>query len=80
MAEQVIAMLDLRMGKTREAAAIIQRLTTDPQAPSGIREMATDLLTTLPPDATAPAPHPPTQPSCSRNATGQAGLTWMTAA
>jgi hypothetical protein len=56
MAEQMIALLDLRMGKPREAAVIIRRLTIDPFVPEGIRQMAADLLTTLPADATAETP------------------------
>ncbi len=57
MAEQSIALLDLRMGKPAEAAAIMQRLSTDPGVPQGIREMAADLLTTIevPPSATPTA-------------------------
>ena len=64
MAEQVIAMIDLRTGRLREATAIMQRLATGPLVPEGIRSMATDLLSTLPappPPAAAPphaaAPH-----------------------
>ena len=56
MAEQLLALLDIRTGNTHEAASIMQRLTTDPMAPEDMRQMAADLLTTLPPDATAPAP------------------------
>jgi hypothetical protein len=56
LAEQVIALIDLRTGKAREAADILRRLTFDPQAPEGVRQMVADLLTTLPADATAPSP------------------------
>ncbi len=61
MAEQEIALIDLRTGRVREASAIMQRLATGPLVPEGIRGMAADLLTTLPaapPVQAAPAtPH-----------------------
>ncbi len=58
MAEQVIALLDLRTGNTHDAATIMRRLTLEPGVPQGIRTMAADLLTTLPPDAAnPPTPH-----------------------
>lgn len=63
MAQQVIALIDIRQGNMREAAEVMKRLMGDPQAPEGIRQMAADLITTLPPDALAPAPQtakPPT--------------------
>ncbi len=56
MAEQLLALLDVRTGNTHEAATIMQRLTSDPMAPEDMRQMAADVLTTLPPDALAPAP------------------------
>ena len=61
MAEEVVALIDLRQGKTHEAAEILQRLMIDPTAPEGIRQMVSDLVTTLPPEATKPvvAPAPP---------------------
>jgi hypothetical protein len=64
VAEQVIAVLDLRQGKTREAADILRRLSTDPTAPEGVRQMTADLVSTLPappaptPGATASTPAP----------------------
>ena len=58
LAEQVTALLDIRLGRMAEAKAIMKSLSTDPQAPQGVRTMAQDLLTTLdtPQDAGA-APH-----------------------
>ncbi len=62
MAEQTIALLDLRMGKQADAATILQRLSIDPLVPQSIREMSSDLLTTLDVPAPAPAPLPPAKP------------------
>jgi hypothetical protein len=62
MAEQVIALIDIRQGKPREAADVMKRLIGDPLAPEGIRQMVADLITTLPPDALAPSPAPPPIP------------------
>ena len=58
LAEQVTALLDIRLGRMPEAKAIMKSLTTDPQAPQGVRTMAQDLLTTMDstPDAGA-GPH-----------------------
>jgi hypothetical protein len=58
MAQQIIAVIDIRLGKMREAADIMKRLEADPVAPEGIRQMVADLMTTLPPDALAPLPAP----------------------
>jgi hypothetical protein len=66
MAEQVIALLDLRQGKTHEAGDILRRLSIDPRAPDGIRQMATSLAQALPaepPPAPAPAPPAPSKPA-----------------
>ena len=52
MADQVIALVDLRTGHVREAAGIMRRLSTEHDVPDGVREMAADLLTTLPDAAT----------------------------
>jgi hypothetical protein len=67
IAEQVIALIDIRQGKTREAADIMKRLIGDPMAPEGVRQMVSDLITTLPPDALAPppAPKPPSPPQAA---------------
>ncbi len=54
LAEQVIALLDLRMGKTRESAERLKRLQVDPDAPEGVRQMVADLIATLPPEAAKP--------------------------
>jgi hypothetical protein len=54
LAEQVTALLDIRLGRTPEAKAIMKSLTTDPQAPPGVRQMAQDLLTTMGEDGTGP--------------------------
>jgi hypothetical protein len=63
MAEQVIALLDIREGKMREAADVMKRLIGDPMAPEGVRQMVADLITTLPPDALAPPPAPAPPPA-----------------
>ncbi len=65
MAEQVIAVLDLRQGKTHEAVAILRRLSTDTTAPEGVRQMTADLLSALPEDtaiSAAPAASPAAEP------------------
>ena len=60
MAEQVIALIDLRAGKPAEALAIMKRLSVDALAPAGVREMAGDLMQTIDvPAAPAPPPAPP---------------------
>lgn len=59
IAEQVIAMIDLREGHTKEAADILRRLSTDPLAPEGIRQMVADILTTLPAESAKPEPAKP---------------------
>jgi hypothetical protein len=71
MAEQVIALIDIRQGKPRDAAEVMKRLMGDPQAPEGIRQMAADLITTLPPEALAPAPQT-TKPPIPRQAAAPA--------
>ena len=68
MAEQLLALLDLRTGNTREAAAIMRRLTVDPGAPDDMRQMAADILTTLPPAAGSSARSPPIHPEPSPRA------------
>ncbi len=60
MAEQVIALLDLRQGKTHDAGEILRRLSFDPGAPDGIRQMATSLVSALPPEPSPPASLPTT--------------------
>ena len=67
MAEQLVALLDIRTGNTREAASIMQRLSLDPMAPDNMRQMAADLLSTLPPDALAAARKtaPPAAPAAA---------------
>jgi hypothetical protein len=47
LAEQVTALLDIRLGRKTEAAEIMKTLAIDPQAPPGVRQMAQDLLITL---------------------------------
>jgi hypothetical protein len=54
LAEQVTALLDIRLGRVPEAKAIMNSLTIDPQAPPGVRQMAQDLLTTMGEDGTGP--------------------------
>ncbi len=61
MAEQAIALLDLRAGKPSEAAAVFRRLSVDPLSPPAIREMAGDLLQTLPTQPPAAPAAPPTK-------------------
>ena len=63
MAKLVVALIDQRQGKSRDAASIIQGLTIDPMAPEGVRQMATDLLAALPPDAVAPPVSPKPVPA-----------------
>ncbi len=62
MAQQLIALIDIRAGRPARAAATMQALIANPLTPPEIKQMATDLLTTLPPDALAPAPPPPPPP------------------
>jgi hypothetical protein len=75
MAEQVIALIDLREGKAHEAGDILRRLSIDPTAPEGIRQMATSLASAVPADPqaarspvptklvpTTPGPTPPSPP------------------
>ncbi len=54
MAEQTTALLDIRLGRVVEAKKIMQALTADPQAPTGVRQMAQDLLITLDEDGAGP--------------------------
>ena len=55
LAEQVTALLDLRLGRAPEARAIMKSLTQDPQAPQGVRQMAQDILISLGEDSNGPA-------------------------
>jgi hypothetical protein len=54
LAEQVTALLDIRLGRKTEAAEIMKTLAIDPQAPPEIRQMAQDLLTTMSEDGAGP--------------------------
>ncbi len=54
LAEQVTALLDLRLGRTKEAKAIMKSLSEDTQAPPGIRQMAQDIMITLGEDGAGP--------------------------
>jgi hypothetical protein len=47
LAEQVTALLDIRLGRKTEAAEIMKTLAIDPQASPGVRQMAQDLLITM---------------------------------
>ncbi len=47
MAEQLTALLDLRLGRTVEAKQIMKQLAQDPQVPSGVRQVSQDLLMSL---------------------------------
>ena len=47
LAAQLTALLDIRLGRTKEATEIIKSLVQDPQVPNGIRETSQDLLMTL---------------------------------
>ncbi len=72
MAQEIIALIDMRQGRMREAAEILKRLEADPLAPEGIRQMVADLMTTLPPDALAPpAPVSPASQKGSGEAVAQ---------
>jgi hypothetical protein len=55
MAQQLIALIEIRTGRPRNAAATLQALIANPMTPPEIKQMATDVLTTLPADALAPA-------------------------
>ena len=54
LAEQVTALLDIRLGRKTEAQQIMKTLTRDPTAPQGVREMAQDLLITMGEDDLSP--------------------------
>ncbi len=56
MAEQVMAMLELKLGNTKAARAIVKSLVADPQAPEGVRQMAEDLMVALGDDPATPPP------------------------
>jgi uncharacterized protein (UPF0147 family) len=47
LAAQLTALLDIRLGRMKEAREIIKSLVEDPQVPNGIRETSQDLLMTL---------------------------------
>jgi hypothetical protein len=47
MAEQVLAMLEIKLGHTDAARAIVKSLASDPGVTEGVRQMAADLLLTL---------------------------------
>jgi hypothetical protein len=47
LAEELSALLDLRLGHTKEAREIMKQLMLDPQSPPGVRQIAQALLTTL---------------------------------
>jgi hypothetical protein len=47
LAEQLTALLDLRLGRTVEAKEIMKSLAQDPQVPPGVRQTSQDLLMTL---------------------------------
>jgi hypothetical protein len=47
LADEQLALLDLRLGKRDQARATFQRLATDTTAPSGVRGRASGLLTRL---------------------------------
>ncbi len=54
IAEQITAMLDIRLGRKAEAQEIMKTLSLDPQAPQGVRQMAQDLLITMGEDGAGP--------------------------
>jgi hypothetical protein len=47
LAEQLTALLDLRLGRTMEAKAIMKSLVQDPQVPNGVRQTSQDMLMSL---------------------------------
>jgi hypothetical protein len=53
VAEQITALLDIRLGRTVEAQEIMKTLVQDANAPPGVRQMAQDLLLTMTEDAPA---------------------------
>ena len=73
MAEQVVALLDIKAGRPAEALAIMQRLSADPLAPAGIREMAGDLMQTIDVPAPPPSQAGPSQAGPSPAGPSQAG-------
>ena len=74
MAEQVVALIDLRQGNTREAGDILRRLSIDPMAPEGIRQMAGSLALALPAPPAPPQPVTPPQPASTKPALPPAAL------
>ena len=54
LAEQITALLDIRLGRKAEAQEIMKTLTVDPEAPPGVRQMAQDLLITMGEDGAGP--------------------------
>jgi hypothetical protein len=47
LAAQLTALLDIRLGRMKEAREIIKSLVEDPQVPNGVRQTSQDLLITL---------------------------------
>jgi hypothetical protein len=58
MAQQLIALIDIRTGRPHNAALAMQTLIANPLTPPEIKQMATDLLATLPADALVSPPPP----------------------
>ncbi len=54
VAEQLNALLDLKLGRQKEAVEILTSLAKNPEAPQAMRQMASDLLIALDQDGTAP--------------------------
>lgn len=53
LAQQVVAMLDLRQGKVADARAVLKTVAADPQASQTLRQMAQSAESALPDDAPA---------------------------
>jgi hypothetical protein len=61
LAQEQLAMLDLRQGKVDDARKTLQMLSFDIDSPSGLRARASALLTGLGPLGSSPDPAPPKQ-------------------
>jgi hypothetical protein len=61
LAQEQLAMLDLRQGKVDDARKTLQMLSFDIDSPSGLRARASALLTGLGPQGSSPDPAPPKQ-------------------
>jgi hypothetical protein len=56
IAIQIDALLDMRLGRTKEAEELMQSLLKDPSTPQSLREMTGSLLTTMEEQASSSSP------------------------